>query len=515
MDPRTPLRPSLRVGATVAVVSALAAVVACGAPTTGAGSNKLMAGTFAGQNKCNPKNQNRPFIIEWDATDMSSFEAHASNDIVFVRYVGCDLEVLEGCRDDSVKGAFGSYAPVQWTSGSVETIDVATEDDLYAKLPLGAASLGGRVQNGDTLHMEYYVSGTRNATRSAVYRSELAKNPSCTDATHFVYGYNLGAFALGSTSKLKTEINGSYFGFGAGGGSNTTSSADKRGGVLSACTADSAKESDACKVPIRLSLREISSGDSPDAKAAGAPETDAAKNLAGRLEAQGDAQRAAAEHLTTAMTKLRARDGAGCVAELDAHDQLDSRPTGLSTNAASGDPATMRAKCVMLGGQCAAGKDLLRRAEQATSNSGGGDVDADVEFVGATYCQGSGLTPREQYVGAWVEVTGSGANEPGYKKPGTAACGRDVATLLRLRGTVTPKPGDRLVFGKDQTVVALLYPGPNCFLQAGDCAGAVKAYGDIRRAQGYQGDDAGLQNELFGDAAKYTHREFAACAGKH
>jgi hypothetical protein len=42
----------------------------------------------------------------------------------------------------------------------------------------------------------------------------------------------------------------------------------------------------------------------------------------------------------------------------------------------------------------------------------------------------------------------------------------------------------------------------------------VKAYGDVRRAQGYKGDDAGIKAELFGDMAQYTHREFAQCKGK-
>src|SRR5579864_8988880 len=97
--------------------------VACGGglpDMNNGGQSKLMEKTFAGANKCNPKNHNRPFIIEWDATDMSSFQSHATSDVVFVRYQGCDLEVLEGCRDDSVKGAFGSYKPVEWTSGGLE-----------------------------------------------------------------------------------------------------------------------------------------------------------------------------------------------------------------------------------------------------------------------------------------------------------------------------------------------------------------------------------------------------------
>src|SRR5215472_4974037 len=196
----------------------MAVLVACGgsggsaAPGTKSANDVAASGmseTFAGKNKCNPKNADRPFIIEWDATDMSSFESRAANDVIFVKYEGCDLKVIDSCVNDSVKGAFGSYKPVDWTSGSLESLDINNEGELYAKLPLGSATLGGRVEGGEKFHMEYFVSGTRTATREAVYRADLAKVPSCKDATHFVYAYNLGAFALGAQSNIKGSVGGS------------------------------------------------------------------------------------------------------------------------------------------------------------------------------------------------------------------------------------------------------------------------------------------------------------------
>src|SRR5215471_10349080 len=78
-------------------------------------SESLMSRTFAGQNRCNAKNHDRPFVIEWDATDMSSFQARAANDVVFVRYEGCDLKVLDACADDAVRGSLGAYKNVEWT----------------------------------------------------------------------------------------------------------------------------------------------------------------------------------------------------------------------------------------------------------------------------------------------------------------------------------------------------------------------------------------------------------------
>lgn len=60
-------RPFLRLAPVLAL---LATTLACGAgnKTTPAGGG-LMDQTFAGQNACNPKNHDRPFIINWDATD--------------------------------------------------------------------------------------------------------------------------------------------------------------------------------------------------------------------------------------------------------------------------------------------------------------------------------------------------------------------------------------------------------------------------------------------------------------
>ena len=164
--------------------------------------SRLMDQTYAGQNKCNPDEHDKPFVIEWDATQMSSFESLAASDIVFVRYEGCTLKVLDECRNDSIRGEQGAYKPVEWTTGQLETIDIANEGDLYAKLPLGKATLGARVAGGERFRMEYYVAGTRYATRDAVYEADLAGRYGCEEATHFVYAYNLGAFALGSSNEL-------------------------------------------------------------------------------------------------------------------------------------------------------------------------------------------------------------------------------------------------------------------------------------------------------------------------
>ncbi|MCR9161768.1 MAG: hypothetical protein ACE37F_36350 [Nannocystaceae bacterium] len=320
------------------------------------GQSRLIEQTAAGADMCDPANHKRPFIIEWDATDMSSFEQIVNNDIVLVRYEGCTLTVLDECRNESIRGSQGAYLPPEWTSGSLETIDISNEGELYAKLPLGSASLGGRVSGGEKFHMEYFVAGTRQATRDAVYTEDLKSNPGCEGATHFVHSYNLGAFALGSAQELNTEAGGSVYGFGAGGSTSSKRSADKKGGDLATCKSDSAQEIQGCKAPIRLSLREVREGENPEQAAMTQPDDAASLNAAGKVDAKVEAEAQSKALLESAMKKVIAGDGKGCLADLNAHDKLD--PTRPST-----DPkvpyAHTRSRCLMLAGQCDAGKKLM------------------------------------------------------------------------------------------------------------------------------------------------------------
>jgi hypothetical protein len=432
------------------------------------GQSQLMAGTFAGQNKCNPKNADRPFVVEWDGTDMSSFEAHASSNIVLVEYQGCELKVLDRCRDDSIRGAFGAYRPVEWTSGQLETVDIESEDELYTKLPLGAASLGGRVHAGEKFHMEYYVAGTRAATRAGVYRGDLAKNPHCKNATHFVYAYNLGAFALGSLKQTEGKAEGSLYGFGAGGSSKRHSQADKRGGDLGSCKADSATEIQGCKAPIRLTLRELEAGENPDKTNATAADDSASLNAAGKVSAQLQTADEARAHATSATQKMNAGDGPGCLQELDLHDRLD--PKNVSTDSKTG-LGLMRAQCLMLAGQCDAGKQLARKSFESSlgPNATPDTVDKTTDGFAVKYCQGDKLSPRDQLMRALKEL-----NEGARGKPDKAFCQKAYDTVLKLRTTVKPRGED-----DDQLIYGLKWvqtDGPGCFAQAKDCDTALKVW---------------------------------------
>ncbi len=453
-------------------------LAACGAstlpgpgspPPRESGQSHLIEKTFAGKNRCNPQDHTRPFVIEWDGTDISSFESRATTDVVFVRYEGCNLQVVDTCTNDDVRGSLGAYGPVDWTSGSVEKVDILNEDELYAKLPLGANTIGARVQGGERFHMEYFVSGTRKATRPAVYRGDLDKLPGCRGVTHFVYAYNVGAFALGSFARLDGSAGGTVWGIGAGGSKKNESAIEKQGGVLGSCRGESASEAATCKVPIRLALREIEPGESPDAKAAVAPETPDALNLAGKIQEDNTRSREANERLASAQRKANARDGKGCLTELDTFDRLEKRPGAQST-----DPkglGWLRGQCLMLAGQCSAGRALSRRSAEARgTGESPASIDRNLDGIVGLYCGAGAKEPRDQLHVALRVLNEGTTRERTTPRACLAAIDTGSAALPKVQ------PRDENDSAVKNAARTLAEYGARCLARAGDCPTAWKRF---------------------------------------
>lgn len=288
----------------------LSLVAACA--STPAPRTNLMDRTVAGQNRCTvAKSHDRPFVVEWDATDLAQFEAQAKTDVVVVHYEGCEMKVLYTCKDPSLPGMIGTYPELSFTSGSVEQVDIKDEGELYANLPLGAAALGARVERGDTLHLRYYVSGVATASRDEVYRKDLAAKKGCEGATHFVAAYNVGAFEISATSRDKQSAGVGVAGVGAGGSQTHEEAALKHAGDLKTCVAH---DQSACRAPIRLVLRPITEGErsAPSAKAQG-----------GGGATDNDPIGQAAMLKYSAHKKWEAKDPGGCIEDLDRAEALD------------------------------------------------------------------------------------------------------------------------------------------------------------------------------------------------
>jgi hypothetical protein len=361
-------RPGINAGMVVRFAAVTIAVAlltaACGSSIKHA---NLMDQTAAGQNRCTvAKSHDRPFVVEWDATDLASFEARTQRGIVFVKYSGCEMTVLD-CADPSIPGKYGKYADPQWTSGGVEQIDIKDEGELYANLPLGAASLAGKVEGGDELHLRYYVSGVATSTRDAMYASDIAGNAKCKDATHFVAAYNLGAFEISSSARDAESAKVGVGNVGAGGEKRHEEKRLKQGGKLDTCTMH---DQTACRVPIRLVVRPVQSGARPPESAVAGSSTTAEP---GRDPAADEA----AELGYAASQKQQAGDGPACLATLDRiAPQFQARYVSV------------RAMCELLAGKCDDGRKHWRismAAQDDKREMKDWDLDLKVEKYVAGY----------------------------------------------------------------------------------------------------------------------------------
>ena len=222
----------------------------------------------------------------------------------------------------------------------------------------------------------------------------------------------------------------------------------------------------------------IAAGENPDALAAQTAETPAAKNLAGKIEARLKGSDNARAHYEAAIERHHAGDGKACIRELDAHDKLQTNATQRSTSPRS-YIGFYRAECLMLAGQCSAGKELSRKWYETSgpggANSGPVATDRFVEGESVRYCQGAQKTSREQLLGSWHTLIGAGS---GRQLMDTAACTREKSNVTRLLSEVpAADEGDEVKSIGGQ----LPYSYAACLAKAGDCAGAFKAYGSDRK----------------------------------
>ncbi len=137
--------------------------------------------------------QSSPLVTEWPGAEKANLEARMREGGVAVAYSGCTMRILPQCRLP------GTYT-WQRTTPAIDWIEISNSDELYAKLPLGAASLEGELERSGKLAMQTTVSGQMRL--SAVDPGQVAAIGGCETATHIVTGVAVGAFSLSSGGKL-------------------------------------------------------------------------------------------------------------------------------------------------------------------------------------------------------------------------------------------------------------------------------------------------------------------------
>ncbi len=181
--------------------SVAAAVVLLGAACASESPRMRAAGLLprapAEQSRCRvAASQSSPLVTEWPASEKANLEVLLRTGAVAVAYSGCSMRVLPECR---VRGAY------QWTrtTPATDSLEINDADELFAKLPLGAASLEGELKRSGKLAVQTMIAGQLRLEGGGV--ADVGKEGACAQATHLVSALSLGAFSLKSGGKRSAE----------------------------------------------------------------------------------------------------------------------------------------------------------------------------------------------------------------------------------------------------------------------------------------------------------------------
>ncbi len=204
-------------------------------------------------------------VTEWPASEKANLEAMARFGAVAVEYSGCTLRVLTGCR------LTGRYL-WQRTTPASDQVAIEGVDELWAKLPLGAASLEGELKRTGKLTVDTKVSGQLRL--DAFDAAEVPPYGDCARATHVVGALAVGAFALDGKNAATASAEAGVSKASLGGKAERSASLIRSAGDWKACdegTEDGPAAN--CRSPIQVFLWPIP-GRAPESGPAGTVRVD-------------------------------------------------------------------------------------------------------------------------------------------------------------------------------------------------------------------------------------------------
>lgn len=227
-------------------VPVLLGLAACGNGSSSPVPRAKAPTETGGPTKCKvAASHSNPLVTEWAASEKANLEARLREGPVVVSYSGCSLQMLPQCRPSK-----GKYV---WkkTTLATDVLDIRTEDDLFAKLPLGAVSLEAQLRDSGRLAVVTTVTGQMSLEGLGI--GEVPTDGTCEGATHLVANVAVGAFKLKAGGAL--SAGGSVGGPLAKGGGHTESSemlVKEAGDPTKCAESTSAAPSEACSTPVQL-----------------------------------------------------------------------------------------------------------------------------------------------------------------------------------------------------------------------------------------------------------------------
>jgi hypothetical protein len=200
--------------------------------------------------KCKPGGEaSKSLVVEWPMGDRAALEGRVKSTLVAVRYRNCEMELITNC---SVQG---SYKYISVTPKS-ENVRITNADELYAKIPIGAVKLEGKLERDGELNVDMVLVGRHEADRYRFQTSDLEGR--CEGATHVVTGLTVGSFVFYSGAGADIGIGGEVKGTGIEAGAGSTASREllSRDGDPAACvqTADTSAPPVGCGALLQVEV---------------------------------------------------------------------------------------------------------------------------------------------------------------------------------------------------------------------------------------------------------------------
>ena len=193
--------------------------------------------------------------MAWDSTQREKINEKRGQGVVTVRMhqVGCDVTAQVVDCVGKTGGAGTHPYEFTWYYRS-ETMLVDTQREAFAKLPLGAASLGADIGAGRSLRVDFVMVGSYVLPEGVSPKEWVGRE--CGKATHYVKRVVVGGFASATGEREAVHADVGLFGVGAGAGQQTTRLSWKKEGSPDACREAEKKqgESPGCNMPLRLEL---------------------------------------------------------------------------------------------------------------------------------------------------------------------------------------------------------------------------------------------------------------------
>lgn len=211
-----------------------------------------------------------PLVTEWPASEKANLERLAKGQTVAVEYSGCELHIAAACV---LPGAYKWKA----TTLATDSVEIGNQDELYAKLPIGAIALEGELKRSGRLAVRTTVAG--QLVLEGADTTNVGREGACGRATHYVSAISVGAFKLLSGGNVAARA-GVTVG-NAGGGAAVAREIEtlREAGDPAACgeaTPDAASAK--CSSPIQVFLEPIQRPKTVEEKAVAAEEEAAEKN---------------------------------------------------------------------------------------------------------------------------------------------------------------------------------------------------------------------------------------------